>query len=122
LLNPAIGIVLALPLLCNPLAESRSPIGYSGVEFDPSKVSLRLCSGKGKSVELVRSGEGKSVELVRSGEALPLSERDTNRAAAIMQESEPAMHLDLGLGRQSATVWASDLSYGYVKINAEYTT
>jgi glutamate N-acetyltransferase/amino-acid N-acetyltransferase len=29
---------------------------------------------------------------------------------------------DLGRGRASATVWTCDLSYDYVKINAEYTT
>ena len=28
--------------------------------------------------------------------------------------------VSLGQGESKATVWTSDLSYGYVKINAEY--
>jgi glutamate N-acetyltransferase/amino-acid N-acetyltransferase len=32
------------------------------------------------------------------------------------------IELDLGLGRGSASYLASDLTYDYVRINAEYTT
>ena len=32
------------------------------------------------------------------------------------------IHLDLGLGKSEATYLASDLTYDYVRINAEYTT
>ena len=42
-----------------------------------------------------------------------------------MSESERAqvlVHLDLGLGDASASVWTCDFSYDYVRINAEYTT
>jgi glutamate N-acetyltransferase/amino-acid N-acetyltransferase len=30
--------------------------------------------------------------------------------------------VDLGAGEESATGWGCDLSYDYVRINAEYTT
>jgi len=30
--------------------------------------------------------------------------------------------VDLGLGQSSATAWGCDLTYDYVRINAEYTT
>ena len=33
-----------------------------------------------------------------------------------------SIDLDLGLGKADATYLASDLTYDYVKINAEYTT
>ena len=43
-------------------------------------------------------------------------------AAEKMREREFSVNLDLKLGRASATILTCDLSYDYVKINAEYTT
>jgi glutamate N-acetyltransferase / amino-acid N-acetyltransferase len=43
-------------------------------------------------------------------------------AAANMREREFAVALDLGLGKSAATILTCDLSYDYVRINAEYTT
>ncbi len=43
-------------------------------------------------------------------------------AAEKMREREFEVRLDLRLGRASATILTCDLSYDYVKINAEYTT
>ncbi len=43
-------------------------------------------------------------------------------AAARMREREFEVRLDLRLGRAGATILTCDLSYEYVKINAEYTT
>ncbi|NLO30680.1 MAG: bifunctional ornithine acetyltransferase/N-acetylglutamate synthase, partial [Methanosarcina mazei] len=31
-------------------------------------------------------------------------------------------NLDLAMGEESATAWGCDLTYDYVRINAEYTT
>ncbi len=42
--------------------------------------------------------------------------------AQAMGADEITIHIDLGLGRHRATVWTSDLSYDYVRINAEYRT
>ncbi len=39
-----------------------------------------------------------------------------------MQKDEILFRLRLGLGDAEATVWTTDLSYDYVKINAEYRT
>jgi len=44
------------------------------------------------------------------------------RAGAAMAEPEIEVVVDLARGRAEATVWTCDLSYDYVKINAEYTT
>jgi glutamate N-acetyltransferase/amino-acid N-acetyltransferase len=39
-----------------------------------------------------------------------------------MREREFIVSLDLKLGAATATILTCDLSYDYVKINAEYTT
>ena len=39
-----------------------------------------------------------------------------------MRQSEIRVRVDLGAGNASATVWTSDLSHDYVRINAEYRT
>ena len=40
----------------------------------------------------------------------------------VMDRSEITIRVDLHRGRCSETVWTCDLSYDYVKINAEYRT
>jgi len=42
------------------------------------------------------------------------------QGAAAMREEEIHLRIDLGRGTCSETVWTTDLSYDYVKINAEY--
>jgi glutamate N-acetyltransferase / amino-acid N-acetyltransferase len=59
------------------------------------------------------------VKVAASGrlltEALP-------EAGAAMKEREFGVQLDLRLGKSGATILTCDLSYDYVRINAEYTT
>lgn len=45
---------------------------------------------------------------------------DESAAAALMSQKELTVGVDLGRGEQRASVWTSDLSYDYVRINAEY--
>ena len=40
----------------------------------------------------------------------------------VMRRSEIHVRVDLGAGSAGATVWTSDLSHDYVRINAEYRT
>lgn len=44
------------------------------------------------------------------------------QGAAVMAEDEITISVDLRRGEQSTTVWTSDLSHEYVRINAEYRT
>jgi glutamate N-acetyltransferase/amino-acid N-acetyltransferase len=44
------------------------------------------------------------------------------RSAARLAADEVELSVELGAGRASAHIWTCDLSYDYVKINAEYTT
>jgi glutamate N-acetyltransferase/amino-acid N-acetyltransferase len=39
-----------------------------------------------------------------------------------MANEEIIITLDLVMGKESATAWGCDLTYDYVRINAEYTT
>ena len=48
--------------------------------------------------------------------------KQTRTAAEKMREREFIVSLDLKLGAATATILTCDLSYDYVKINAEYTT
>jgi len=44
------------------------------------------------------------------------------RAAAKLRAPELELEVKLGVGRGQARIWTCDLSYDYVRINAEYTT
>lgn len=44
------------------------------------------------------------------------------RAAQKLREKEVVLSAHLGVGQGAAEVWTCDLSYDYVRINAEYTT
>jgi len=39
-----------------------------------------------------------------------------------MQKDEVSIRIDLNIGSFSSTVWGCDLSDGYIRINADYTT
>lgn len=80
-------------------------MGYSGVSFDPDKVDLYIESVDG------------SLKLVENGMATDYSE-DT--ATKILSAKEVKAIADLKSGEASATAWGCDLTYDYVKINADY--
>ncbi len=40
--------------------------------------------------------------------------------AAYMKQQDLLLHIDMGLGTSSATVWTCDLTHGYIQINADY--
>ncbi|MGY0217846.1 bifunctional glutamate N-acetyltransferase/amino-acid acetyltransferase ArgJ [Endozoicomonadaceae bacterium StTr2] len=47
---------------------------------------------------------------------------EESRGQAVMDQQEIVIRIELGSGSVSETVWTSDLSHDYVKINAEYRT
>ena len=80
-------------------------IGRAGIaELDPAKVSLSL-----GDVNVAEAG------LLAKG-------YDEAAAAAVMAEPEFTIGINLNRGPCEQSVWTSDLSYGYVRINAEYRT
>lgn len=53
-----------------------------------------------------------------NGERAPAYDEQT--VAAYMKNKEIDIHIDVGVGDASATVWTCDLTHGYVSINADY--
>ena len=47
---------------------------------------------------------------------------DQDAMRKVLAEHDVVINIDLGLGNEQATVFSCDLSFGYVKINADYTT
>ncbi len=80
-------------------------MGYAGVEFDPDKVDLFIESSFGK------------LQLVENGMATNYSE---DFASKILSDKEVIAIADMKLGTASAKAWGCDLTYDYVKINADY--
>ncbi len=80
-------------------------MGYSGVNFDPEKVDLYIESSDGK------------LKLAENGLATDYSEEF---ATKILSGKEVKATADLKTGSSSATAWGCDLTYDYVKINADY--
>ena len=60
------------------------------------------------------------IELVAGGQ--PVAGYDEERAAAVMAQDHVVITIGLGRGEAAATVWTSDLSHDYVRINADYRT
>ncbi len=80
-------------------------MGYSGAMFDPEKVDLYFESAAGK------------LKIIEDGVALDYSEAE---ATKILSESEVTATADIKLGQATATAWGCDLTFDYVKINADY--
>lgn len=78
-------------------------IGYAGVpNLDASKVRVHL-----NETLIVENG----------GRAKSYTEE---QGQAVMSQAEIAININLGRGEFAETVWTTDLSYEYVRINADY--
>lgn len=80
-------------------------MGYSGAEFDPERVDLFFESAAGK------------LQIIRDGVAVDYSEEE---ATKILSEPEVTAVADIKMGEACATAWGCDLTFDYVKINADY--
>lgn len=80
-------------------------MGYSGASFDPEKVDLYFESAAGK------------LQIIRDGVATGYSEEEATR---ILSEDKVTAIADVKMGAAEATAWGCDLTYDYVKINADY--
>lgn len=57
-------------------------------------------------------------QIVKNGE--PSETYEESRAAAIMAQAEIVLRISVGQGEATVRLWTCDLSYDYVRINAEY--
>jgi len=85
------------------LGRILAAVGYAGIaDLDQSRISMFL-----DDVAVVTDG-GRRADYREEG------------GARVMKQSEITVRIDLKRGPASATVWTCDLSYDYVKINADY--
>ncbi len=80
-------------------------MGYSGAEFDQNDVELFFESSEGR------------LQVFDKGTPLAF---DEDLAVKILGASEVTILVDMHEGSEEATAWGCDLTYDYVKINADY--
>ncbi|QFZ91664.2 bifunctional ornithine acetyltransferase/N-acetylglutamate synthase [Synechococcus elongatus] len=86
--------------------------GRAGVQFNAENLVVRL-------------GE---FELLRNGQPLPFDRAAASQylrdraAGAYLQDDTVLIQVEVGAGTGQGIAWGCDLSYDYVRINAEYTT
>jgi glutamate N-acetyltransferase/amino-acid N-acetyltransferase len=80
-------------------------MGYSGAEFNQDDVELFFESSAGR------------IQVFNYG--IPL-EFDEDEALRILKDEEVTIFIDMHEGDGEATAWGCDLTYNYVKINADY--
>lgn len=82
-------------------------LGYSGVVFNPEKVTIRFENKVGQ------------IELMTVGTPVKF---DEEFALKILKEREINIEILMQEGSAEATAWGCDLTYDYVKINGDYRT
>jgi glutamate N-acetyltransferase/amino-acid N-acetyltransferase len=80
-------------------------VGAAGVPLRPERIGVKIGG----------------VELLRAGEPVG-GETATQRSERAMRRRRVAIEISLGAGSARAQILTTDLSYDYVRINAEYTT
>lgn len=80
-------------------------LGYSGVTFDPEAIELFFQSKSGR------------IQIYQNGTAVNYSEEE---ATKILSDPEVTVLVDMKMGEEEAAAWGCDLTYDYVKINADY--
>ncbi|KAJ3011367.1 hypothetical protein HKX48_006868 [Thoreauomyces humboldtii] len=84
-------------------------VGYAPTKspIDPSRVNLRLSSPALKT----------TLHLFKDGAP---HEIDEAKAAEILEHEDLVLDVDVGLGKEEATMYTCDFSHGYISINADY--
>ncbi len=82
-------------------------VGYSGADVDVTKMGVSFSSAAGE------------IEVARDGFSLDFSEET---AKTVLTEHDIIINVTLKDGPASASAWGCDLTYDYVKINADYRT
>ena len=80
-------------------------LGYAGVDFDPEQVDI-FCESDEDRMQICQNGM--------------LTDYDEETATKILSAPEVRVIVDMKRGEESAAAWGCDLTYDYVKINADY--
>lgn len=82
--------------------------GYAGVDFDENNLDISL-----GNIELMKNGQPLDFDRSVASDYL----RNIGDVHGTVE-----IHISIGSGNGTGKAWGCDLSYDYVKINAEYTT
>lgn len=80
-------------------------LGYSGAKFDPEHIDMSF------------EAEGCRMLIFSNGVATDYSEE---KATELLSHKAVTVICDMKMGEASAVAWGCDLTYDYVKINADY--
>ena len=106
-------------------------LGYAGVEFDPNDLQLNFedetaaPAGEKEAAKAASAGAGEAEEggsprkmlIFTDGAAAAYSEEEATR---LLKKEKVTILAQFHMGNASATAWGCDLTYDYVKINADY--
>ncbi len=80
-------------------------MGQSGIPFNPYKVDIIITSVAGQ------------LKIVEDGTTTDYDEKEATR---ILAEKQIKLIADMNIGEYAATAWGCDMTYDYIKINADY--
>ncbi|MEO5899033.1 MAG: bifunctional glutamate N-acetyltransferase/amino-acid acetyltransferase ArgJ [Ilumatobacteraceae bacterium] len=100
-----------------------SPLVKTAVHgADPNWGRVAMAIGKASTTDEI----DQALVVIRFGDQevypAPVDESGLDALATYMQGDDVRIHVSLGAGEATATVWGCDLSDGYIRINADYTT
>ncbi len=91
-------------------------LGYAGVDFDPETIAIYY--GNEESKEKAYAGDfSGAMKIYEDGTGEAYSEEE---ATKLLSKESVYIWVDLKSGLETATAWGCDLTYDYVKINADY--
>ena len=89
-------------------------LGYAGVDFDPDDLQLYFVDEEGNAAGTDEQGR---MLIFTEGAAAQYSEEE---ATELLKKEKVTILAQFHMGEASATAWGCDLTYDYVKINADY--
>ncbi len=91
-------------------------LGYAGAPFDPEHMAIYY--GNPENVKKAAAGDfSGAMKIYEDGVGVPYSEEE---ATKLLSKDSVYIWVDLKKGQETATAWGCDLTYDYVKINADY--
>jgi glutamate N-acetyltransferase/amino-acid N-acetyltransferase len=111
-----------MSILNSPLVKS----AIFGADPNYGRIMMALgnsdCNFKIEDVRLTIKGGDMEVPILDSGAPVFQEERSVEVVRMAMDNKEVTIHVDLAAGSASAIGWGCDLTYDYVRVNAEYAS
>jgi len=111
-----------MSILNSPLVKS----AIFGADPNYGRIMMALgnsdCKFNIEDVRLTIKGGDMEVPILDSGAPVFQEERSVEVVRMAMDNKEVTIVVDLAMGDESAVGWGCDLTYDYVRINAEYAT